>query len=140
MKKTLCNCGNQGFLPFGSLSIDFQQKDVGMTLHSRLHLSVKAESNFEHFQFLTRHYCRKLGISKEVEFLSEPRLGLISSSKSKFRDQDQSFWSGRNLGKSNPNFPLNQKTNTVEDELQIQFQLLKLVRSKYFVFPFQVLS
>ena len=66
-----------------------------MTLLSRVHLSVEAESDSEHFQFLTQHYCQKLGLSTEVEFLSEPRAGLISSSKSKFRDQDQSIWLDR---------------------------------------------
>ena len=90
-----------------------------MTLLSRAHLSVEAESDFEHFQFLTRHYCRKLGLSTEVGFLSEPRPGLISSPKSKFRDQDQSFWLGRTPGKSNPNLLLNQKTNSAEIQLQI---------------------
>ena len=79
-----------------------------MTLLSWVHLFVKAESDFEHFQFLTRHCCQKLGISTEVEFLSEPRDGLISSSKSKFRDQDQRFWLDRTPGKSNPNLLLNQ--------------------------------
>ena len=46
-----------------------------MTLLSKVHFSVEAESNSKHFQFLTRHYCQKLGLSTEVEFLSEPRLG-----------------------------------------------------------------
>ena len=80
-----------------------------MTLLSRAHPSVKVESDSEHFQFLTRHCCQKLGISIEGEFLSEPRPGLISSSKSKFiRDQDQSIWLDRTPGKSNPNLLLNQ--------------------------------
>ena len=83
-----------------------------MNLLSRAHLSVEAEFDFEHFQFLTLHSYRKLGLSTEVEFLNEPRLGLISSLKSKFRDQDQCFWLGRNLGKSNPNLLLNQKTSS----------------------------
>ena len=73
-----------------------------MTILPRVHLSVKAESDSEHFQFLTQHYYRKLGLSLEVEFFSDPRPGLISSPKSKFRDQDQIFWLGRTLGKSNP--------------------------------------
>ena len=50
-----------------------------MTLLSRAHLSVEQEYDSERFQFLTQYYCRKLGLSTEVEFLSEPRLGLISS-------------------------------------------------------------
>ena len=80
-----------------------------MTLLSRAHISIEAESNSENFKFLTRHYCRKLGFSTEVEFLSEPKLGLISSSKLKFRDQDQSFWLDRTLGNSNPKYaPVNQ--------------------------------
>ena len=72
-----------------------------MTLLCRVHHSVKAESDSEHFQFLTRHYYRKLGICTEVEFLSEPRPGLISSKKSKLRDQDQSFCLGITRGNSN---------------------------------------
>ena len=35
-------------------------------------------------------------------------LGFLSSSKSKFRDQDQSFWLDRTPGNSNPNILLNQ--------------------------------
>ena len=73
-----------------------------MTLLPRAHLSIEAESNFEYFQILTRHYYQKLGISTEVEFLSEPSPGLISSPKLNFRDQDQSVWLGRTPGKSNP--------------------------------------
>ena len=80
-----------GFLLFGSLSTYFQQNKVGLTLLPRAHLSVEAESDSELFQFWTRHYFQKLGLSTEVEFLSEPRLELISSPKLKFRDQDQSF-------------------------------------------------
>ena len=62
-----------------------------MTLLSRVHLSGEAESNSEHFQFLTLHYCRKLGLSREVEFLSERRPGLISSPKLKFRHNIKVF-------------------------------------------------
>ena len=72
------------------------------------HLSVEAESDSEHFQFLTQHCCQKLGISVEVEFLSEPRPGLISSSKSKFRDKYQSIWLDKTPEKSNPDLLLNQ--------------------------------
>ena len=86
----------------------FQKNKVGMTLLSREHLSIEAESNSDLFQFWTRHYCRKLGLSTEVEFLSEPNPGLIFSSKSKFRDQDRSFWLGRTSINSNSNLILNQ--------------------------------
>ena len=65
-----------------------------MTLLSRAHLSVEAESDYEHFQFLACHYIGKLGIFTEEEFLSEPSIGFISSSKSKFRDKNQGFWLG----------------------------------------------
>ena len=68
-----------------------------MTLLSRAHISIEAESDSENFQFLTRHYCRKLRLSTEVEFLSDPRPGLISSSKWKFRDQGQRIWLERTL-------------------------------------------
>ena len=37
-----------------------------------------------------------------MEFLSEPNIGFISSSKSKFRDLGRYFWLGETLGKSNP--------------------------------------
>ena len=70
-----------------------------------MHLSVEAESDFEHFQFLTYHCIGKLGLFIEEDFLSEPRLGLFSSLKSKFRDKNQGFWLGRTLRKSNPNLP-----------------------------------
>ena len=70
---------------------------------------------------MTYHYIEKLGIFTKEEFLSEPRIGLLSSSKLKFRDKNQGYWLGRTLGKSNPNFPWNQKTSIVEDQRQIQF-------------------
>ena len=132
--KTLYSCRNQRFLLFGSLSIYFQKNKVGMTLLSRAHLYFKAEYDSDHFQFLTRHYHQKLGLSTEVKFLSEPKHGLISSSKSKFRDQDQIFWLDRTMGKSNPNLLLKQKTSSVEIQLEIQFRHLNLVRSKSFAF------
>ena len=73
-----------------------------MKLLYRVHLSIETEFDYEHFQFLTRHYYQKLGLSIEEGFLSDPRLGLISSPKSKFRDQDKSFCLGRTSGMSNP--------------------------------------
>ena len=88
-----------------------------MTLLSREHIYVEAESNSEHFQFLTYHYIGKLRLFIEEEFLSEPRLGLLSSSKSKFRDKNRGFWLSRTTRNSNPNFPWNQKTSTTEDRL-----------------------
>ena len=63
-----------------------------------MHLSVEAEFDSEHFQF----WCGKLGLSTEEEFLSEPSIGLFSSSKSKFRDLDQEIWLGETPGKLNP--------------------------------------
>ena len=44
----------------------------------------------------------KLRLFTEEEFLSEPDIGLISSSKYNFRDLGQYFWLGETLGKSNP--------------------------------------
>ena len=41
--------------------------------------------------------------------MSEPSIGFISSSKSKFRDLDQDFWLGETPGKSNPSLTLSQK-------------------------------
>ena len=46
--------------------------------------------------------CRKLGIFTEEEFFSEPSVGFLSSSKSKFRDPGLDFWLGETPGKSNP--------------------------------------
>ena len=46
---------------------------------------------------------RKLGVLVEEEFLSDPGIGFLSSSKSKFRDLNQDFWLGETPGKSNPN-------------------------------------
>jgi len=39
----------------------------------------------------------------------------LLSSKSKFRDQDQKFWLGKTVGKSNPNLTPDQNTNTAKD-------------------------
>ena len=44
----------------------------------------------------------KLGIYTEEEFLNEPSIGFLSSSKSKFRDLGRDFWLGETPGKSNP--------------------------------------
>ena len=86
----------------------FSIQFFGITLLLRTHLYIEAESNSEVFQFWTRHYCRKLGIFTEVEFFSEPRPRLISSSKSKFRDKDQSIWLDRTPKNPNPKLLLNQ--------------------------------
>ena len=51
---------------------------------------------------MTYHYCGKLGIFIEEEFLSDPNIGFLSSSKYKFRDQYQNFWLGKTPVKSNP--------------------------------------
>ena len=99
---------------------------------------MEVESDSEHFQFLTYHYIEKLGLFTEEEFLSEPRLGLLSSSKSKFRDKNRDFWSSRTLGKSSPNLPGTRKPALQKISSRSSFQLLKLVRSKSFVFPFEV--
>ena len=53
--------------------------------------------------------CGKLGLSTKEEFLSEPSIGLFSSSKLKFRDLDQDFWLGESLGKSNPSLTVRWK-------------------------------
>ena len=55
-----------------------QQNKVGITLLPRAYISIEAKYDSEHFHFLTQHCCQKLGLSTEVEFLSEPRPGLIS--------------------------------------------------------------
>ena len=60
-----------------------------------MHLSVEAEFDSEHFQFSMW----KLGLSTEEEFLSEPRVGYLSSSKLKFRDLDQDSLLGGTPGK-----------------------------------------
>ena len=44
---------------------------------------------------------KKLGLSTEDEFSSEPDIGFLSSSKLKFRDLVQDFWLGETPGKSN---------------------------------------
>ena len=48
----------------------------------------------------------KLGISTEEEFLSETSIGLLSSSKPKFKDLDQEIWLGETPEKSNPSLTL----------------------------------
>ena len=86
-----------------------------------MYICVESESHSEHFQILTYQNYGKLGIFTEEEFLSEPKIGFLSSSKLKFRDQDQSFWLGKTPGKLNPNLTLGEKINTTKDQLQIQF-------------------
>ena len=56
-----------------------------------------------------RENCYILGYKGSNEFLSEPNIWFFSSSKSKFRDQDQKFWLGKTPGKSNPNLTLDLK-------------------------------
>ena len=70
---------------------------------------------------MTYNSIEKLALFTEDEFFSDPRLGFLSSSKSKFIDKNQVFWLSRTLGKLNPNLHWNEKTDTVEDYLQIQF-------------------
>ena len=113
-----------GISTFGSLSTYFQQNKVGLTLLPRAHLSVEAESNSEHFQFLTYHCIGKLGLFTEEEFLSEPRIGFLSSSKSNFRDLGRDFWLGKTVGNSSPNLTPGQKNPKI-------LKLVVLVDSLY---------
>ena len=99
-----------GILTFWVFPWDHQQKEARLSLHWRVHISVKGEFDYELFQFLTYHSYRKLGLFTEDEFLSESSIGFLSSSKLKFIDQDQKFWLGKSLGKSNPNLTPDQKT------------------------------
>ena len=101
-----------------------KKKEARLTLHWRAHLYVEADFDSEHFQFLTCHYCKKLGLLTEVEFLSGSNIGLISYSKLKFRDKDQSFWLARTPGKSNPNLTSDQKNPKI-------LKLVVLVHSLY---------
>ena len=49
--------------------------------------------------------------------MSEPEIGFLSSSKSKFRDLGQDFWLGETPGKSNPSLTRAGKTpNTKTDK------------------------
>ena len=56
--------------------------------------------------------------------MSEPGIGLISSSKYKFRDLVQDFWLGETLGKSNPSLTLGLKNPKI-------LKLIVLVDSLY---------
>ena len=56
--------------------------------------------------------------------MSEPNIGLISSSKSNFRDLGQDFWLGETLGKSNPSLTLGLKNPKIQ-------KLIVLVDSLY---------
>ena len=85
-----------------------------------MHLFVEAEFDSEHFQF----WCRKLELSIEEEFLTEPRIGFLSSSKSNFRDLGQYFWLCETLGKSNPILTLGLKNPKI-------LKLVVLVHSLY---------
>ena len=49
---------------------------------------------------------RKLGLLAEEKFLRDPSIGLLSSSKSNFRDLGQDFWLGETPRKSNPSLTL----------------------------------
>ena len=67
---------------------------------------------------------RKLKISTEEEFLSEPSIGLLSSSKLNFRDLFQYFWLNETPGKSNPSLTLRWKNPKI-------LKLIILVHSLY---------
>ena len=69
-------------------------------------------------------WCGKLGIFTEEEFLSEPGIGLLSSSKSNFRDLGQYFWLGETPGNSNPSLTPGQKNP----------KILKLIVLVYFLY------
>ena len=56
--------------------------------------------------------------------MSEPSIGLLSSSKSKFRDLGQDFWLDETLGKSNPSLTLGLKNPKI-------LKLIVLVDSLY---------
>ena len=79
-------------------------------------------------------------LSTEEEFLSEPGIGFVSSSKSNFRDLDQEIWLGETLGKSNPSLTSARKTLSTKTDkfwyiLYIprltKAQGLKIAREKY---------
>ena len=91
-----------GLLNFRYLSIYHHQKEARLTLHLRAHISIKGEFDFGHFSVFDLPLQQQLGLFTEAEFLSEPNIGLLSSSKLKFRDQYQTFWLGITPGKSNP--------------------------------------
>ena len=85
----------------------------------------------------TRHYCWKLGLFIEEEFFSEPRPRMISSPKSKLGINFKAFgWTDLQKRKT----LICYWTNTAGFQLQIYIRHLDLVRSKYFVFPFEVLN
>ena len=54
-------------------------------------------------------WCRKFKLLTEDEFLSDPTIGFISSSKSNFSDLGQYFWLGITPGNSNPSLTLSWK-------------------------------
>ena len=66
----------------------------------------------------------KLGLSIEEELLSEPGIGFLSSSKSKFRDLVQYFWLDENPRNSNPSLTLGLKNPKI-------LKLIVLVDSLY---------
>ena len=66
----------------------------------------------------------KLGLFTKEEFLSEPRIGFLSSSKYKFRDQFWDFWFSKTPEKSNPNL-------TPDQENPKLLKLVVLVHSLY---------
>ena len=70
-----------------------------------MHLSVEAEFDLGHFSF----WCGKLGLLKEEEFLSEPNIGFLPSSKSKFSDLGRDFWLDITPRKLNPSLSSSRK-------------------------------
>ena len=87
--------------------------------------------------------CGKLGLLAEEEFLSEPSIGILSSSKSKFRDLDQDFLLGETPGKSNPSLTRARKTlNTKTDKFWYILYILGLEKDqerKISQFEYQIL-
>ena len=74
------------------------KKYARMNLHWRAHLSVEAEFDSTHFQFLVR----EIRASYRRGIFEWARIWFFSSSKSNFRDLGLDFWLGVTPGKSNP--------------------------------------
>ena len=80
---------------------------------------------------------RKLGILTEEEFLSEPNIGFLYSSKSNFRDLDQVFWLDETPGKSNPslNPGWEKPSNTKNDKFWYIFYIAGLEKDQKLKIP-----
>ena len=70
---------------------------------------------------------RKLGICTKEEFLSDPSIVFLSSSKPKFRDLDQEIWLSETMGKSNPSLTSGLKNPKILKQIVLVHSLYLMI-------------